>query len=45
MSNSGEYNNQLNNYINNRKKGLWMVKYWATWCGHCQTMQKGLGKF
>ena len=28
----------LNEYINAHKKGVWLVWYYAEWCGHCQMM-------
>ena len=27
------------------KKGLWMVRYYADWCAHCQIMKSDWEKF
>ena len=35
----------IKNIEEKMKKGLWMVRYYADWCGHCKMMESDWKKF
>jgi len=35
----------ISNYEKSIKKGKWIIRYHATWCGHCKHMIPEWGKF